>query len=69
MSMMRPGSYGGPGADTKTVLETGIPLRFGDTTILAGSYAVLAHLEERDSWQLMLCKSVQRNSHGGTFWR
>ena len=61
MSMMRPGSYWRLGADTNTTLETGIPLRFGDTTIPAGTYAVLAHLEERDSWQLVVCKSVAAN--------
>ena len=61
MSMMRPGSYWRLGADTNTMLETRIPLRFGDTTIPAGSYILLAHLAERDSWQLVVCKSVGAN--------
>jgi hypothetical protein len=61
MSMMRPGSYWRLGADTNTVLETGTPLRFGDNTIPAGTYILLAHLVEPDSWQLVVCKSVGAN--------
>lgn len=61
MSMMRPGSYWRLGADTNTVLETETSLRFGDSTIPASSYILLAHLAERDNWQLVVCKSVGAN--------
>jgi hypothetical protein len=49
MSMMRPGSYWRLGADNDTMLKTQTPLRFGDATLPAGSYILLAHLMENDS--------------------
>lgn len=61
MSMMRPGSYWRLGADNDTMLKTRMPLRFGDTTLPAGSYILLAHLMENGSWQLMVCTTVTAN--------
>jgi len=57
MSLMRPGSYWRLGADNDTMLKTQTPLRFGDATLPAGSYILLAHLMENDNWQLVVCTS------------
>jgi hypothetical protein len=40
------------------MLKTQTPLRFGDATLPAGSYILLAHLMENDNWQLVVCTSV-----------
>ena len=61
LSLMPTGGYWRLGADTNTMLETKTPLRFGDTTIPAGSYPLLAHLADVDSWQLVVCRSVTEN--------
>ena len=61
MSMMRPGSYWRLGADNNTMLKTRTPLRFGDASLPAGSYILLAHLMESGSWQLVVCTEVTAN--------
>jgi hypothetical protein len=46
------------GSDVNTTLNTQTDLRFGDQTIPAGSYMLLAHFLEGENWELIICKGV-----------
>lgn len=58
LALIAPGSYWRMGADINTTLNTQTDLRFGDETILAGSYILLAHFLEGENWELIICKGV-----------
>ncbi len=59
LALIAPGSYWRMGADVNTTLDTQTDLRFGDETIPAGSYVLLAHFLEGETWELIICKDVQ----------
>jgi len=59
LALIAPGSYWRMGADVNTTLNTQTDLRFGDETIPAGSYMLLAHFLEGENWELVICKGVQ----------
>ena len=59
LGLVAPGSYWRMGADGNTTLNTQTDLRFGDETIPAGSYMLLAHFLEGENWELVICKGVQ----------
>ena len=59
LALVAPGSYWRMGADVNTTLNTQTDLRFGDETIPAGSYMLLAHFLEGENWELVICKGVQ----------
>ncbi len=59
LALIAPGSYWRMGADANTTLDTQIDLRFGDETIPAGSYILLAHFLEGENWELVICQGVQ----------
>ena len=59
LALVAPGSYWRMGADVNTTLNTQTDLSFGDETIPAGSYMLLAHFLEGENWELVICKGVQ----------
>ncbi len=59
LSLIAPGSYWRMGSDVNTTLKTQTDLRFGDETIPAGSYMLLAHFLEGENWELIICKGVE----------
>jgi hypothetical protein len=68
MSMISPGSYWRMGADTATTLDTKVALKFGDATVAAGKYTLLAHFVEAEKWNLVVAESVSggRPNEGAT---
>ncbi|MCH7803744.1 MAG: DUF2911 domain-containing protein [Acidobacteria bacterium] len=59
LALIVPGSYWRMGADDNTTLDTQTDLRFGDETVPAGSYVLLAHFLEGENWELIISKGVQ----------
>ncbi len=62
LALIVPGSYWRMGADDNTTLDTQTDLRFGDETVPAGSYLLVAHFLEGENWELIICKGVQEGS-------
>lgn len=62
LALVAPGSYWRMGADDNTTLDTQTDLRFGDETVPAGSYVLLAHFLEGENWELIISKGVQEGS-------
>ncbi len=62
LALIAPGSYWRMGADDSTTLDTQTDLRFGDETVPAGSYLLVAHFIEGENWELIICKGVQAGS-------
>ena len=62
LALIAPGSYWRMGADDSTTLDTQTDLRFGDETVPAGSYLLVAHFLEGENWELIICKGVQAGS-------
>ncbi|MCH8015939.1 MAG: DUF2911 domain-containing protein [Acidobacteria bacterium] len=62
LALIVPGSYWRMGADDNTTLDTQTDLRFGDETVPAGSYVLLAHFLEGENWELIISKGVQEGS-------
>ena len=58
LALVAPGSYWRMGADSNTTLKAQTDLRFGDETIPAGSYILIAHFLEGDNWELIICTGV-----------
>ncbi len=62
LALIVPGSYWRMGADDSTTLDTQIDLRFGEETVPAGSYLLLAHFLEAENWELIISKGVEEGS-------
>ena len=60
MELISPGTYWRMGADDSTMLTTQNKLGLGDAVVPEGTYVLLAHFTEKGSWELVICKGVER---------
>lgn len=60
MGLISPGTYWRMGADDSTTLTTQTKLGLGDAVLPEGTYFLLAHFTEKGSWELIVCKEVER---------
>ena len=60
LSLIQPGSYWRMGADRATSLKTDVDLKFGDMTVPKGSYKLVAHFSDSESWSLIVAEDLGR---------
>lgn len=54
--MMKPGTEWRLGSNAPTTLTTTVPLKFGATTVPAGTYVLKARMNDDKSWNLIILK-------------
>ena len=60
MELISPGTYWRMGADDSIMSTTQNKLGLGDAVVPEATYVLLAHLTEKGSWELVICKAVER---------